>query len=172
MEREQETLSDNFAGIVLKEVSDGQPIKEQLTLEVKAKPIVDDDESFANLASRIVDEVISNSSAKSLAKQVLDQAGITQNNEVAEPKISSGHLTHVGRRARKLSRKQNDSQSLRIRRVKRNIRGPPPNMRRMGAPKATRNRPALGMEDEQSRSARDSNNRRGKIKNKRRLFGR
>ena len=172
MEREQETLTDNFADNVLKEVSDNQPIKEQLTLEMKAKPIVGDDESFANLASRIVDEVVTNRSGKSLAKQVLEQAGISQNNEVAEPKISNGHLRHVGRRARKLSRKQNDSQALRIRRVKRNVRGPPPNLRRMGAPKTTRNRPALGMEDELSRSARDSNNRRGKAKKKRRLFGR
>ena len=98
--------------------------------------------------------------------------GITNDNPVAEPKVFNGHLRHVGKRARKLSRKQNQSQELRIRRVKRASRGPPPNLRRMGAPPSTRNRPSIGMEDEVRRSARDDNNKRGKTKKKRRLFRR
>jgi len=172
VERKQESLSSNFTQSVIEEVSNQEFEIDQISLEVKSKPIVNDDESFTNLATRIVDEVVVNRSPKSLAKQVLEQVGITNDNPVAEPKVFNGHLRHVGKRARKLSRKQNQSQELRIRRVKRASRGPPPNLRRMGAPPSTRKRPSIGMEDEVRRSARDDENKRGKTKKKRRLFRR
>ena len=117
MERKQESLSSNFTQSVIEEVSNQESEIDEISLEVKSKPIVNDDESFTNLATRIVDEVIANRSPKSLAKQVLEQVGITNDNPVAEPKVFNGHLRHVGKRARKLSRKQNQSQELRIRRV-------------------------------------------------------
>ena len=172
MEREQETLTSNFSETILKEVSEAEVNQDEIKLEVKPKPIVEDDESFANLATRIVDEVIANRSPKSLAKQVLEQVGITHDKSAAEPKVFNGHLKHVGNRARKIARKQNDSQTLRIRRVKKSSRGPSPNIRRMGAPPSTRARPPLGMEDELRRSAREESNKRGKTKKKRRFFRR
>ncbi len=172
MERKQETLTDNFADEILKQAAEGLPISEEITLHLKSKPVIDGDESFANLATRIVDEVISTKSAKSVAEQVLEQAGISTSDEIAEPKIFNGHLRHVGKRARKVSRKQNLTKELKIRRVKRTVRGPPPNLRRMGAPPQTRSRPSIGMEDEIRQSARDSANIRGKSRKKRRLFGR
>ena len=172
MERKQESLSSNFTQSVFDDVAKQDSNIDQITLEVKSKPIVQGDESFTSLAERIVDEVIANQSPKSLAKQVLEQVGISHNNPVAEPKVFNGHLRHVGRRARKISRKQNQSQELRIRRVKRTSRGPPPNIRRMGAPISTRERPSIGMEDEVRRSARDAENMRGRGKKKRRLFRR
>jgi len=172
VERKQESLSSNFTQSVMEEISNKDSNTDDITLEVKPKPIVQDDESFTNLATRIVEEVIANRSPKSLAKQVLEQAGINNGHPVAEPKIFNGHLRHVGRRARKISRQQNQSQELRIRRVKRKSRGPPPNIRRMGAPISTRERPSIGMEDEVRRSGRDGNNKRGKVRKKRRLFGR
>lgn len=170
VERKQESLSNNFTQSVFDDVAKQDSNIDEITLEVKPKPIVQDDESFTSLAERIVDEVITNQSPKSLAKQVLEQVGISHENPVAEPKVFNGHLRHVGRRARKISRKQNQSQELRIRRVKRTSRGPPPNLRRMGAPISTRERPSVGMEDEVRRSARDSENKRGRGKKKRRLF--
>ena len=172
MERKQESLSSNFTQSVFDDVAKQDSNIDEITLEVKPKPIVQDDESFTSLAERIVDEVIANQSPKSLAKQVLEQVGISHENPVAEPKVFNGHLRHVGRRARKISRKQNQSQELRIRRVKRTFRGPPPNIRRMGAPISTRERPSIGMEDEVRRSARDAENMRGRGKKKRRLFRR
>ena len=172
MERKQESLSSNFTQSVFDDVAKQDSNIDEITLEVKSKPIVQGDESFTSLAERIVDEVIANQSPKSLAKQVLEQVGISHNNPVAEPKVFNGHLRHVGRRARKISRKQNQSQELRIRRVKRTSRGPPPNIRRMGAPISTRERPSIGMEDEVRRSARDAENMRGRGKKKRRLFRR
>ena len=170
MERKQESLSSNFTQSVFDDVAKQDSNIDEITLEVKPKPIVQDDESFTSLAERIVDEVIANQSPKSLAKQVLEQVGISHDNPVAEQKVFNGHLRHVGRRARKISRKQNQSQELRIRRVKRTSRGPPPNIRRMGAPISTRERPSIGMEDEVRRSARDAENKRGRGKKKRRLF--
>ena len=172
VERKQESLSNNFAESVINEISDDDSNIYEVSFEIKPKPIVQDDESFAKLATRIVDEVVTNQSPKSLAKQVLEQAGISNDNPVAEPKVFNGHLRHVGKRARKISRKQNHSNELRIRRVKRTARGPPPRICRMGAPQSTRVRPSIGMEDEVRRSARDSDNKRGKSKKKRRIFGR
>ncbi len=172
VERKQETLSSNFSKNVLKEAIESNDALDEVILNVKNKPQINEDTSFANLATRVVDEVIVNQSSKSLARQVLEQAGITQKTGPAEPKIFNGHLRHVGRRARKISRQQQTSHAHKIRRVKRGIRGPPPNVRRQGAPPQTRVRPALGMEDEVNRSARDFANYRGKTKKKRRLFRR
>ena len=172
VERKQETLSSNFSKNVLKEAIKSNYPSDEIVLNVKNQPIIREDTSFANLATRVVDEVVANQSGKSLARQVLEQAGIRHQNGAAEPKIFNGHLRHVGRRARKISRQQQTSTSLRIKRVKRHVRGPPPNVRRQGAPPQTRARPALGMEDEVNRSARDFANHRGKTKKKRRLFRR
>ena len=88
MEREQETLTNNFADEVLKQAAEDRATSEEITLQLKSKPVIDSDESFANLATRIVEEVISTKSPKSLAEQVLEQAGISTSNDVAEPRSS------------------------------------------------------------------------------------
>lgn len=172
MEREQGTLTESFSDSVLKQASIQDKTTEEITLHAKPQPVVNDDGSFASLATRIVDEVVATKSPKALAKQVLERVGIGNDGKSAEPQVFNGHLRHVGRRARKVVRKQNDSQQLKIRRVKKANRGPPPNIRRMGAPPETRVRPPIGMEDETRRSARDLDNKRGKSKRKRRLFRR
>ena len=161
MEREQGALTESFSDSVLKQASIKDKTTEEITLHVKPKPVVNDDGSFASLATRIVDEVVATKSPKALAKQVLERVGIGNDGKSAEPQVFNGHLRHVGRRARKVVRKQNDSQQLKIRRVKKANRGPPPNIRRMGAPPETRVRPPIGMEDETRRSARDLDNKRG-----------
>jgi len=169
-ERKQDALTEKFLDSLI-ENNQIQDEKEEITLELKAAPEVDDDESFSNLASRIVDEVISSRPPADLAKRVLSQAGINTGDGPAEPQVFNGHLRHVGKRARKIARKENTN--LRIRRVKTQSRGAPPSLRRRGAPPETRTRPSIGMEDEVRRSARESNNRRGKSRKKsRRLFRR
>ncbi len=172
MEREQGTLTESFSDSVLKEANNQSKTTEEITLHVKPQPVVTDDTSFASLATRIVDEVVATKSPTALAKQVLERVGIGNELKSAEPQIFNGHLRHVGKRARKVVRKQNESQQLKIRRVKKSHRGPPPNLRRMGAPPETRVRPAIGMEDETRRSARNLDNKRGETKRKRRLFRR
>tara|TARA_B100001564_G_scaffold94153_1_gene76786 strand:- start:948 stop:1463 length:516 start_codon:yes stop_codon:yes gene_type:complete len=169
-ERKQDALTEKFLDSLI-ENNQIQDEKEEITLELKTAPEVDDDESFSNLASRIVDEVISSRTPADLAKRVLSQAGINTGDGPAEPQVFNGHLRHVGKRARKIARKENTN--LRIRRVKTQSRGAPPSLRRRGAPPETRTRPSIGMEDEVRRSARESNNRRGKSRKKsRRLFRR
>ena len=172
MEREQWTLTESFSDSVLKQANNQSKTTEEITLQVKPQPVVTDNTSFASLATRIVDEVVATKSPTALAKQVLERVGIGNDLNSAEPQIFNGHLRHVGKRARKVVRKQNQSQQLKIRRVKKAHRGPPPNLRRMGAPPETRVRPAIGMKDETRRSARDLDNKRGKSKRKRRLFRR
>ncbi len=172
MEREQGTLTESFSDSVLKQANNQSKTTEEITLQVKPQPVVTDDTSFASLATRIVDEVVATKSPTALAKQVLERVGIGNDLNSTEPQIFNGHLRHVGKRARKVVRKQNQSQQLKIRRVKKAHRGPPPNLRRMGAPPETRVRPAIGMKDETRRSARDLDNKRGKSKRKRRLFRR
>jgi hypothetical protein len=168
-ERKQDALTEKFLDSLIEE-NQIQDEKEEITLEIKASPEVDDDddESFSNLASRIVDEVISTRSHTDLAKKILNQAGINTNDGPAEPQVFNGHLRHVGKRARKVARKENTN--LRIRKVKSQNRGAPPSLRRRGAPTETRVRPSIGMEDEVRRSARESNNRKGKSKKKSRRF--
>ena len=172
MEREQGTLTESFSDSVLKEANNQSKTTEELTLHVKPQPVVTDDTSFASLATRIVDEVVATKSPTALATQVLERVGIGNELKSVEPQIFNGHLRHVGKRARKVVRKQNESQQLKIRRVKKSHRGPPPNLRRMGAPPETRVRPAIGMEDETRRSARNLDNKRGETKRTRRLFRR
>ena len=172
MEREQGTLTESFSDSVLKQANNQSKSTEEITLQVKPQPVVDNDASFASLATRIVEEVVATKSPSALAKQVLERVGIGNELKSVEPQVFNGHLRHVGKRARKVVRKQNQSQQLKIRRVKKANRGPPPNLRRMGAPPETRVRPAIGMEDETRRSARDLDNKRGKSKRQRRLFRR
>ena len=141
-------------------------------MELSNIPIIETNKSFASLASRIVEEAIATKTPQDLAKHVLQRVGIGQDPMPAEPQVFNGHLRHVGRRARKVARAEINNRNLRIRRVKKHHRGPPPNIRRMGAPQETRLRPQLGMEDEQQRSARDPNNQRGKSNRRRRMFKR
>ena len=169
-ERKQDALTEKFLESLI-EANKIQVEKEEIKLQLKSFPEVNDDESFSNLANRIVDEVISTRSHTDLAREVLNQAGIDTNDGPAEPQVFNGHLRHVGKRARKIARKENTN--LRIRKVKVQSRGAPPSLRRRGAPGETRVRPSIGMEDEVRRSARESNNRRGKSRKKsRRLFRR
>ena len=58
MERKQETLTKNFLDSLIKSNQFEEQENEELTLDVKPAPIVENDESFSNLATRIVDEVI------------------------------------------------------------------------------------------------------------------
>ena len=169
-ERKQDALTEKFLDSLI-EANQIQVEKEEIKLQLKSSPEVNDDESFSNLANRIVDEVISTRSHTDLAREVLNQAGIDTNDGPAETQVFNGHLRHVGKRARKIARKENTN--LRIRKVKVQSRGVPPSLRRRGAPSETRVRPSIGMEDEVRRSARESNNRRGKSRKKsRRLFRR
>ena len=88
MEREQGTLTESFSDSVLKQASIQDKTTEEITLHVKPQPVVNDDGSFASLATRIVDEVVATKSPKALAKQVLERVGIGNDGKSAEPQYS------------------------------------------------------------------------------------
>ena len=86
-------------------------------IDVNNQPIVHNGDTLRHMASRIVEEATT-VSPRGLAQDVLARAGI-DNREPAEPQIQSGHLKHVGKRARKLVRTQRKSKKHRaVRRAK------------------------------------------------------
>ena len=44
VEREQETLTDNFADEVLKQAAEDKSTSDEITLQLKSKPVINEDE--------------------------------------------------------------------------------------------------------------------------------
>jgi hypothetical protein len=91
-----------------------------------------------------------------LATRVLNNAGIDTRTKKPQPENS--HLRHVGQRARKVPR----SPLRKVRKVKRAVPERTAPQRRCGPPSQTRNRPAMGAEQETApppRRVRPSKNR-------------
>ncbi len=123
-ERKQDALSTNFLIGLMDEV----PKKKEPTLHVDVR--------------RRPTEVTVSSSPRQLATQVLNNAGIDTRTKKAQTENS--HLRHVGQRARKIPR----SPARKVRKVKRAVPQMAPPQRRRGPPSQTRNRPAMGAEQE------------------------
>lgn len=98
-EREQVGHSKHFLQSLMAEQLE---IQQHLIVEVTNQPIVHNGDTLRHMAKRIVQEATA-VSHKGPAKDVLSRAGI-DNKLPAEPQVKSGHLKHVGKRARKLSR--------------------------------------------------------------------
>lgn len=101
VEREQVDLTKNFLASLMEQQL---KIQEHVVVELTNQPIVTNSESLRHMASRIVEEATT-VSARGIAEDVLARAGI-DNHLPAEPQIVSGHLKHVGKRARKLARSE------------------------------------------------------------------
>ena len=113
-QREQVDLTRNFLVSLMEEQLE---IQQHMMVDVTNKPIVHNGDTLRHMASRIVEEATT-VSPRGLAKDVLSRAGI-DNHLPAEPQIESGHLKHVGRRARKVSRKVRKTKTRRaVRRAK------------------------------------------------------
>ena len=113
-QREQVDLTRNFLVSLMEEQLE---IQQHMMVDVTNKPIVHNGDTLRHMASRIVEEATTVSS-RGLAKDVLSRAGI-DNHLPAEPQIESGHLKHVGKRARKVSRKVRKTKTRRaVRRAK------------------------------------------------------
>ena len=113
-QREQVDLTKNFLVSLMEEQLE---IQQHVMVDVTNQPIVHNGDTLRHMASRIVEEatVIS---PRGLAEDVLARAGI-DNHIPAEPQIESGHLKHVGKRARKVSRKVRKTKTRRaVRRAK------------------------------------------------------
>ncbi len=113
-QREQVDLTRNFLVSLMEEQLE---IQQHVMVDVVNQPIVHNGDTLRHMASRIVEEATT-VSARGLAKDVLSRAGI-DNRLPAEPQIESGHLKHVGKRARKVSRKVRKTKRRRaVRRAK------------------------------------------------------
>ena len=161
VQRKQDALSTNF---LLEMIDDAEKNKE-IELRVRKAPRIKSDESLSHLSNRIVDEVRI-TTPQQRAQNVLRNAGLSLTQEPESPMFNS-HLKHVGLRARKIPLAKPERK---IRRVKKQPISITRRRSPSGPPAATRHRPAVGMEDEVRRSARDLNNQRGKRKRRRRKF--
>ena len=130
VEREQVDLTRNFLVSLMEEQLD---IQQHVMVDVTNQPIVNNGDTLRHMASRIVEEVTV-VSAKGMAEDVLLRAGI-DTSLPAEPQVRSGHLKHVGKRARKVARTE--------RKVK-----------RRKAVRRASSRPAIGSENQPRRRAR------------------
>ena len=117
VEREQVDLTKNFLISLMEEQLD---IQQHVTVDFTTAPIVHNGDTLRHMASRIVEEATIVSS-RGLAEDVLSRAGI-DNHLPAEPQIKSGHLKHVGKRARKLARNE---RTVKTRRAVRRARSRP-----------------------------------------------
>ena len=173
-QREQDSISTAFLKSLMREhLAEEGEMEVGVRMDVRPAPSIQGDETLSNLAGRIVDEVVTTPTNKSLASQVLSQAGILPEDGPGEPEVANGHLRHVSKRAKKIAIKENKER--RVRRVvktravpsqSRPSRGPPSSSPRRGPPQATRSRPSIGMEDETRNSARNPQNKRGKRQRK------
>ena len=100
VESDQVVLSKNFLVSLMEEQLG---IQQHVMIDVNNQPIVHNGDTLRHMASRIVEEATT-VYPRGLAKDVLAKAGIDNRDEPAEPQIQSGHLKHVGKRARKLVR--------------------------------------------------------------------
>ena len=130
VEHEQVDLTRNFLVSLMEEQLD---IQQHVMVDVTNQPIVNNGDTLRHMASRIVEEVTV-VSAKGMAEDVLLRAGI-DTSLPAEPQVKSGHLKHVGKRARKVARTE--------RKVK-----------RRKAVRRASSRPAIGSENQPRRRAR------------------
>ena len=101
VEREQVDLTQNFLVSLMEQQLEFQ---KHIVVELTNQPVVTNSESLRHMASRIVEEATT-VSARGIAEDILARAGI-DNHLPAEPQIESGHLMHVGKRARKVVRSE------------------------------------------------------------------
>ena len=129
-ERKQVDLTRNFLVSLMEEQLE---IQQHVAVELTNIPNLTEQESLHHLASRIVEEATA-VTPRGMAEDVLARAGI-DNRLPAEPEVKSGHLKHVGKRAKKVAKNE---RKVKVRR----------------AIKRAQSRPALGHENMPRKRAR------------------
>ena len=114
VEREQVDLTKNFLVSLMEEQLE---IQQHVNVEFTNLPIVHNGDTLRHMASRIVEEATVVTS-RGIAEDVLSRAGI-DSHLPAEPEIKSGHLKHVGKRAKKIAKNERKVKTRRaVRRAK------------------------------------------------------
>jgi len=129
-ERKQVDLTRNFLVALMEEQLE---IQQHVAVVLTNIPKLSAQESLHHLASRIVEEATA-VTPRGMAEDVLARAGI-DNRLPAEPEVKSGHLKHVGKRAKKVAKNE---RKVKVRR----------------AIKRAQSRPALGHENMPRKRAR------------------
>ena len=129
-ERKQVELTRNFLVALMEEQLE---IQQHVAVVLTNIPKLSAQESLHHLASRIVEEATA-VTPRGMAEDVLARAGI-DNRLPAEPEVKSGHLKHVGKRAKKVAKNE---RKVKVRR----------------AIKRAQSRPALGHENMPRKRAR------------------
>ena len=129
-ERKQVDLTRNFLVSLMEEQLE---IQQHVAVVLTNIPKLSAQESLHHLASRIVEEATV-VTPRGMAEDVLARAGI-DNRLPAEPEVKSGHLKHVGKRAKKVAKNE---RKVKVRR----------------AIKRAQSRPALGHENMPRKRAR------------------
>ena len=113
-ERVQVDLTKNFLVSLMEEQLE---IQQHVNVEFTNQPIVHNGDTLRHMASRIVEEATVVTS-RGIAEDVLSRAGI-DSHLPAEPEIKTGHLKHVGKRAKKIARNERKVKTRRaVRRAK------------------------------------------------------
>ena len=114
VEREQVDLTKNFLVSLMEEQLE---IQQHVNVEFTNQPIVHNGDTLRHMASRIVEEATVVTS-RGIAEDVLSRAGI-DSHLPAEPEIKTGHLKHVGKRAKKIAKNERKVKTRRaVRRAK------------------------------------------------------
>ena len=114
VEREQVDLTKNFLVSLMEEQLE---IQQHVNVEFTNQPIVHNGDTLRHMASRILEEATVVTS-RGIAEDVLSRAGI-DSHLPAEPEIKSGHLKHVGKRAKKIAKNERKVKTRRaVRRAK------------------------------------------------------
>jgi hypothetical protein len=100
-EREQVDLTKNFLVSLMEEQL---KVQQHVMVDFTNVHIVHNNETLKHMASRIVEEATI-VTPKGMAEDILARAGI-DTRLPAEPQIESGHLRHVGKRAKKIARQE------------------------------------------------------------------
>ena len=129
-ERKHVELTRNFLVALMEEQLE---IQQHVAVVLTNIPKLSAQESLHHLASRIVEEATA-VTPRGMAEDVLARAGI-DNRLPAEPEVKSGHLKHVGKRAKKVAKNE---RKVKVRR----------------AIKRAQSRPALGHENMPRKRAR------------------
>ena len=132
VQREQDGINKAFFMGLMREQQNNE--SNGIVIDLREKPQIEGDNTLASLARRVVEEATI-VTPRGMAQDVLSRAGIDSDIFTGVPEITSGHLRHVGRRAKKLSINQN---KIKVRR----------------AVKSAQTRPALGQENVPRKKAR------------------
>ena len=119
VQRERDGINKAFLMALMREQQDSET--NGIVIDLRERPQIEGDKTLASLAKRVVEEATTVSS-RGMAQDVLSRAGIDSDVFTGVPEIETGHLRHVGRRAKKISVNQN---KIRVRKAVKNAQSRP-----------------------------------------------